>query len=196
MREAENAENIASDRLRVARNSKAKPGKRLGVAFLLAQLGSLAANQYGDRIADLDLTRAQSGVLFSIAREPGRSQQVLAVELGTPATRLVALLDALEQRGAIERRRNPADRRNHALYLTEKGRQLLRRVGTVAAAHEKAITAPLADADRERLHALLGQLADHHGLTPGVHPGYRDLTVQEAGATGRGRRAKKPETSG
>lgn len=154
--------------------------RHLGGAFLLAQLGAHAAQCYRERIAELDLTPAQSGLLASIARGPGRSQQAIAAELGTQPTRLVALLDGLERREAIERRRNHCDRRNHALYLTDTGRQLLYRLAATSAAHDHDLTTPLDDTERGQLRALLARIADHHGLTPGVHPGYRTLTRAEA----------------
>jgi DNA-binding MarR family transcriptional regulator len=151
-------------------------------AFLLAQLGAHAAERFADRIGDLELTPAQAGVLRAIAAEPGRSQQALAAQLGTPATRLVALLDTLEQRQLIERRRNPHDRRLHALQLTGAGRQLLAQLGRTAGEHGRELLAALDDTERQQLHALLTRVADHHQLTPGVHPGYR--TLNSAPTTG------------
>jgi DNA-binding MarR family transcriptional regulator len=145
------------------------------VAFLLAQLGAHAAERFGERAAAVDFTRPQSGLLRLIGREPGQSQRAVAAQLGTPPSRLVALLDGLEARGLVERRRNPQDRRNHGLYLTGDGRAALARLSKVAAEHEAAITAPLSAAERTRLNALLVKLADGQGLTPGVHPGYRRL---------------------
>jgi DNA-binding MarR family transcriptional regulator len=96
--------------------------------------------------------------------------------LGTPPSRLVALVDGLEQRGLLERRRNAVDRRNYELHLTAAGRDAMRVLGAVGAEHEAAITSPLTRAERDELGRLLGKLADAHGLTPGVHPGYRTLT--------------------
>jgi DNA-binding MarR family transcriptional regulator len=97
----------------------------VGSAFLLTQLGTHAAQAFAARIGELDLTPPQTGLLRAVAVEEGRSQQALAQHLGTPATRLVALVDGLEQRGLLERRRNPDDRRLHAVHLTEAGRALL-----------------------------------------------------------------------
>ena len=149
-------------------------GRRGGNAFLLAQLGAEAAARWAQRIAPLDLTPAQTGLLRLIARQPGQSQQALARQLGTPPSRLVLLLDELEERGLTERRRNPSDRRNHALYLTDDGIRLMARLGQVGAAHEADISAPLTADERAQLHGLLTRMAAHHGLTAGVHPGYRD----------------------
>lgn len=146
-----------------------------GSAFLLAQLGAFAAAQFAERIAELDLTPAQTGLIRAIASGPGRSQQAMARLLGTPPSRLVALVDGLDERGLVERRRNPDDRRLHALHLTDAGHALLARIGDVATAHDDAVCAELDPDERAQLRALLGRLADAHGLTPGVHPGYRRL---------------------
>ncbi len=146
-----------------------------GAAFLLAQLGAYAAAQFTGRVAELDLVPAQTGLLRAVAASPGQSQQALAQLLGTPPSRLVALVDALEERGIMERRRNPNDRRLHALHLTEDGHQLLHTIGEVARAHNDAICGALDPTERDQLRALLTRIADDHGLTPGVHPGYRNL---------------------
>jgi DNA-binding MarR family transcriptional regulator len=155
---------------------------RMGVAFLLAQLGAFAAARYAARIAELDLSPAQTGLLLAIVRGPGRSQQALAAELGTAPTRLVALLDGLAERGLIERRRNPRDRRHHAVHLTETGQALMTQLMAISAAHEGEITAALSDAEHGQLRQLLGRLAQANGLRLGVHPGYRTASGAETGA--------------
>lgn len=94
---------------------------------------------------------------------------------GLLPSRLVALVDGLERDGLIERRRNPRDRRHHALHLTAAGEQRLHDVGRVAEQHGADLLAPLTDDERATLSQLLTRLATHHGLTPGVHPGYRAL---------------------
>ena len=150
-------------------------GPQTGTAFLLAQLGAHATARYAARVAELDLDPAQTGVLHLIAREPGQSQQALAARLGVVPSRVVGLLDALEARELLERRRHPGDRRNHALHLTESGMQLLERIRVVAVEHEAEITAGLNPAERAELTGLLRRVADQQGLMPGVHPGYRTV---------------------
>jgi DNA-binding MarR family transcriptional regulator len=151
------------------------PRKQTDVALLLAQLGAYAGGQFGERAAKLDFTRPQAGLLRLIGRNPGQSQQAIAGRLGMPPSRLVTLVDGLEERGLVERRRNPADRRNYALHLTGAGEQALAGLSAAALEHEAAICAPLTAAERTQLQQLLSKLAAGHGLTPGVHPGYRAL---------------------
>lgn len=146
-----------------------------GIAFLLAQLGHLAAERFATRVAELDLTPPQAGILRAIAAEQGRSQQALADVLGLLPSRVVAFVDDLEQRGLVERRRNADDRRLYALHLTSAGGQLMRQIGEVAKAHEEEVTAGLTRDEKAQLRRLLATMAERAGLAPGVHPGYRSI---------------------
>lgn len=146
-----------------------------GAAFLLAQLGAHAAGLFAERIAALDLTPAQAGLLRLLARTPGRSQRELADDLGMPPSRFVPFADELEERGLIERRKNPTDRRQYALHLTDRGAELLTALRSAGAAHEQQICQALSPEEHRQLTALLRQIAEQQGLTPGVHPGYKSL---------------------
>jgi DNA-binding MarR family transcriptional regulator len=146
-----------------------------GSAFLLAAVGAHAAARFAERVSALDLTPPQVGLLGLIAASPGQSQQAVAQVLGMPPSRLVGLVDALADRGLVERRRNRTDRRLHALHITEEGRQMLARIGKVGREHDDALCRSLDDAERETLRALLSRIAGDQGLRPGIHPGYRSV---------------------
>jgi DNA-binding MarR family transcriptional regulator len=154
------------------------------VAFLLAQIGHHAAAMFAEQMDVVDLTPPHAGILRAIATEPGRSQQALSAQLGLLPSRVVAYVDELEDRGYVERRRNPDDRRLHALYLTASGKKLMQKIGDLARQHERRLTAGLDAEQRATLRDLLATVADHQGLTPHVHPGYRTL------GRGNGPRAK------
>jgi DNA-binding MarR family transcriptional regulator len=146
-----------------------------GSAFLLAALGAHATARFAKRVAELDLTPPQVGMLRLIAASPGQSQQAVAQELGTPPSRLVGLVDALADRGLVERRRNREDRRLHALHLTEAGEAMLGKIAAIGREHDESICRSLDAAERRQLRALLSRIADDQGLRPGVHPGYRSV---------------------
>jgi DNA-binding MarR family transcriptional regulator len=148
---------------------------RGSTAFLLAQVGGQAAARYAERLGALGLTPAQSGMLRVLGNSAGISQKALSEMLSILPSRLVILVDELEERGLIERRDHTDDRRAYELHLSEKGRQALEGVGRVARAHDEAFLQPLNEGERGQLRALLSRLADKEGLTPGVHPGYRRL---------------------
>lgn len=161
-----------------------------GVAFLLVQLGFHLARVFGERLEPLGLEQRHAGVLVRLAENDGRSQQAIAELLGVNPTRMVFLTDELEKLGLVERRRNPADRRSHALYLTEAGTAMLARVREATRAHETAITAGLSAAERDELTALLQRLARDQGLAgqalPGAPPrhGPRPVASGTAGDAG------------
>jgi len=145
------------------------------VAFLLSQLGHRSASVFADLIASVDLTPPHAGILRAIASEPGRSQQALSGQLGLLPSRVVAYVDELEDRGYVERRRNPYDRRLHALYLTASGKKIMSKLGELGRQHERLMTAGLDTEQRDTLRRLLSTVAERQGLTPHVHPGYRTL---------------------
>jgi DNA-binding MarR family transcriptional regulator len=149
--------------------SRGHPGS---TAFLLAQVGARAAALFASRLQELELVPAHAGALRVIAGNAGISQQLLASFLGMVPSRLVALLDELEERGLVERRDDPEDRRVYAIHLTDKGRKTMAEIGRVARAHDDAICASLSDKEREQLKSLLTRIADDQALTPGVHPGF------------------------
>jgi len=99
-----------------------EPRGRGSTAFLLAQVGAHAASQFGERLARLRLSRPHAGILRLISQSPGLSQQELGRRLAILPSRLVALLDELQEKGLIERRQNTEDRRTYALHLTASGR--------------------------------------------------------------------------
>lgn len=148
---------------------------RPGVAFLLAQLGAHAAERFAARLGELDLTPPQVGLLRLIATDPDQSQQAYAKKLGMRPSRFVVFLDELEERGLIERRRSPADRRSHTLHLTADGAEVLASMRSIGRAHEDAVCAALEPEERATLQRLLARMAEQQGLTPQVHPGFRHL---------------------
>jgi MarR family transcriptional regulator, lower aerobic nicotinate degradation pathway regulator len=83
------------------------------------------------------------------------SQADLARTLKLDKTNLVGLLNELEERDWIVRRRSPEDRRRHVVELTDGGRETLARAEMLLGAVESEILAGLDHAEREQLHQLL-----------------------------------------
>ena len=144
-------------------------------AFLLAQLGAHAASMFAERLAALELTPPDTGILRLLRVAAGISQQELSTKLQIHPSRLVAILDNLEKRKLVERKPNPSDRRLYSLHLTKNGGEILEQIGSVAREHQDALLAALNAEERQQLTALLHRIADQQGLAPGVHPGYRRL---------------------
>jgi DNA-binding MarR family transcriptional regulator len=158
----------------------------------LAQVGARAAALFADRLRELDLVPAHAGALRAIAANVGISQHALAALLGMVPSRLVGLLDELEQRGFVERRDNAEDRRVYEIHLTEKGSKVMADIGRIARAHDDSMCAPLTEKQRETLRSLLTLIADEQRLTPGVHPGFANVGAS-LGAPGSTRDRRQPK---
>jgi DNA-binding MarR family transcriptional regulator len=153
--------------------SPALPGHG-GFAFLLVQLGMEAARQFSEQLAPLGVEPRHVGMLMRLAANQGKAQQVIGELIGLNPTQMVFLVDELEGRGFVERRRNPADRRSYALYLTPAGRDMLSKVQEAARVHQARFGAALSESEQRQLTQLLRRIARDQGITgqslPGIPP--------------------------
>ncbi|HET6795071.1 MAG TPA: MarR family winged helix-turn-helix transcriptional regulator [Acidimicrobiales bacterium] len=148
-----------------------QPGATVG--FLLSQLGAANARWFHEVLVPAGLGPRQFAILRFVAGAEGQSQNALGESLQIAPSRMVALIDELEEGGLVERRHNPHDRRAKALYVTDKGRRTLSRAMKIGMAHEADICRPLHEGERELLIDMLQRIAAAQGLTAGVHPELR-----------------------
>jgi DNA-binding MarR family transcriptional regulator len=113
---------------------------RLGRALIAMEEPILAAH---------DVSMWGYIVLSALRAEPTRTQAALARAIGADKTRLIAVLDSLQDRGLIARAPDPADRRVHLLDLTDAGRDTQAAIRADIRAAENRLLAPLPAADRE-----------------------------------------------
>jgi DNA-binding MarR family transcriptional regulator len=114
--------------------------------------------------ASLSLTAQGAAALMMLGRGDAIKMQELAQMLACDAGNLSGSIDRLEEAALVERVVSAADRRVRLLRLTARGRKVADKV--IAASAGCAIPARLAAmtaADRERLGALLAQVATGKG---------------------------------
>lgn len=129
------------------------------LGFLLSWNGQRIAAMFAEALAPLDLKPPQFGLMNLIEAKPGATQQELVRQSLIDPSSMVATLDDLEQRGLVERRPNPADRRKHAVHLSRRGAATLAEAREVAfAVADRAFAALDAD-ERETLRLLLRKAA-------------------------------------
>ena len=145
-------------------------GDAPNLGLLLVQLGFHVGNRFRDALAPLGLEPRHVGLLRRLAAAEGQSQQAVGQALGITPNRMVFLVDDLEAHGLVERRRNPSDRRSHALFLTARGRQALRDTAE-ATAHHGDLGQSLSAAERRQLVDLLRRLAAEQGINENALPG-------------------------
>ena len=119
------------------------------VGFLLSQLGFAASRRFVAALEPLGIHPREFLLLRFVASTRGQSQQALAERLGVPPSRMVALVDSLEERGLIQRRPDLHDRRIRALYPTAKGRAVLERAVKIAGEHEARVSSGLDEQEQD-----------------------------------------------
>jgi DNA-binding MarR family transcriptional regulator len=130
--------------------------------FLLARLGFEIKARSVVEFARDGFTPYHFSVLAMLDEGARETQATIADTLRLDRSQLVGLLDSLEQRGLIERRRDQHDRRRQAVSLTSTGRKALVRLRAIIDRIESEFLAPLSAGEREQLQGLLFRLAQHH----------------------------------
>ena len=88
-------------------------------------------------------------VLMGLVEHPVRTQAALAQAINADKSRIIGVLDDLQQRGLIQRQADAADRRVHLLSLTADGDRLRRSVEAAIRRTEEEVLDVLPSADRE-----------------------------------------------
>jgi DNA-binding MarR family transcriptional regulator len=127
--------------------------------FLMARLGLAFKATALERIEEEGFDAHHYSVLAILAEGARENQATIAEALAFDPSRLVGLLDSLEERGAVVRERDPQDRRRHVVTITPVGRKELQRLRAIAKEVEDEFFGPLSADDRETLHSLLARLA-------------------------------------
>jgi DNA-binding MarR family transcriptional regulator len=130
--------------------------------FLLKRLGAAAKERSMQAYERMGLHPYHHAILIALDERSHETQGSIADALGYDRGQLVGLLDELEERGLIERRRDPDDRRRHLVNLTPAGKRTLRRLRALAREIEDEFLACLDQDERVTLHALLRRLAEQH----------------------------------
>ncbi len=140
------------------------------LSFLLSQIGARSAQLFADQLAPLGVSPRAFGVLSNLAAAEGQTQQQLADALGIHRNNMVGLIDEMEAAGWVRRHRSTKDRRAFEVRLTPAGHALVSRVNQLIPALDDTLGHGLQADQRDKLVALLKQIAQTLDLDPGVHP--------------------------
>jgi MarR family transcriptional regulator, lower aerobic nicotinate degradation pathway regulator len=131
-------------------------------SFLLKRLAWAVKDRTLEAYEATGLSPYHYAVLALLEEEPRETQAMVADALGYDRSHLVGLLDELEKRTLIERKRDPVDRRRHLVSLTAAGRKMLARLRSISKRVDNEFYEPLDAGQRKLLHGLLLELAGRH----------------------------------
>jgi len=101
------------------------------LGFVLHDVARLMRKRFEQWARAAGLTRSQWQVLAKLSTHEGIHQKGLADLLEIESVKLVRLLDKMQERGLIERRNHPTDRRFSLLFLTPDAHPLLQFMRTI-----------------------------------------------------------------
>jgi DNA-binding MarR family transcriptional regulator len=156
--------NVTTERTAELAHSPDRLPKELveSTMFLLKRLGFSAKGKSMAAYEEKGLHPYHFGILIALAEGSHETQGAIADSLGYDRGQLVGLLDELEERGLVERKRDPGDRRRHLVQLTPDGKRTLKELRALSRQLEDDFLEPLDENERAALHALLLRLAEKH----------------------------------
>ena len=137
--------------------------------FLTRSLRYLLRAPSDDLRAEFGLDAGDVGVLAVVDTNPGVTQNDLAASLVLKKSAVTRVVQRLEKRGFLSRRRSTSDRRANRLTLTPEGAQLAGAVRAAMTARHADWFADIAPEDRAVFFDVLFRLVDHLAAT--VPPG-------------------------
>ncbi|WP_302174729.1 MarR family winged helix-turn-helix transcriptional regulator [uncultured Hydrogenophaga sp.] len=140
------------------------PGHRI------RRLHQISVGIFLQELGDAGLTPVQFAALQTVAHSPGVDQRTLAGTIALDTSTTGGVVDRLEQRGWLERRNAPQDRRVRQLWLTDAGHEALTQAVPAVQRVQEQILDPLDEADRQTFLRLLHRLVDSnnaHSRAPG-----------------------------
>ncbi|SRR6266536_1174540 len=146
----------AEDGERPERWPPAPLADRLGFLLKHAQIELAALSE--PALRPFGIIGRELAVLSVLADGGSLSQHQAARRLAIDRTTMVALLDGLEDKGLVERRPHPGDRRRNVVELTPRGHQVMDQALRATRDAERRLLAPLGDAEAKRFRDALRTL--------------------------------------
>jgi DNA-binding MarR family transcriptional regulator len=125
------------------------------VGVLLIRVAAMVKQRIEEGMQSCGLRPRHYAILQVLRTEGALSQQAVGARLDIDPGTVVDLIDVLEERGLVERRRRAEDRRVYELHLTAAGVAMSEQIEPVLASVEGTALAPLSPAEMELLKDML-----------------------------------------
>lgn len=126
--------------------------------YLLNRAGARIATAFGEEVRPLGASLQMWRVLAALRERDGRRMGDLSVMTSIEVSTLTRLVDQMEKKGLVERRRDTDDARVVALHVTTAGRRLTRRIVPIAERYEQVALKGFAPVEVQVLRAALRRL--------------------------------------
>jgi DNA-binding MarR family transcriptional regulator len=126
--------------------------------YLLNRAGARIATAFGEEVRPLGATLQMWRVLAALREQDGRRMGDLSDTTSIEVSTLTRLVDGMEKKGLVARRRAAHDARVVTLHATAAGRRLTGRILPIAERYERVALAGFAGREAATLKAALRRL--------------------------------------
>lgn len=133
--------------------------------FYTRELGVL-----GQRLLASPFSLSEARVLYELAHRDGAAAKEIGIELDLDAGYLSRIVQKFDDDGLINRKPLPADRRQHQLKLTTKGRQAFAKLDRSSHDDVAKMLRSLSETERRRLTAAMATIEDLLGAARTSRP--------------------------
>lgn len=130
--------------------------------FLIRRLTQIGQAIFFDLCKSESITPLQVGMLTALSMNPWLDQKAIGRELSLDRTTTAEVLKRLADKGLVETRVNPDDRRSRLSVITKDGLNLINDLQESIHRSQELLIEPLSPDDRAVFMQLLAQLVDAH----------------------------------
>lgn len=130
--------------------------------FLIRRLTQIGQAIFFDLCKSESITPLQVGMLTALSMNPWLDQKAIGRELALDRTTTAEVLKRLSDKGLVETRVNPDDRRSRLSVITKEGLKLINDLQESIYLSQELLVEPLPPEDRAVFMKLLSQLVDAH----------------------------------
>lgn len=134
-------------------------------SYLASQVSKFGRRHLESALGEHGLALGHHAVITALADFGPQSQQQLANSLDLDKSHLVGRIDHLEERGLVERTKDPVDRRRHQVTLTSEGSALAGGLRQIAQQSQQHFLTALSEPERQTLMTLLRRVLDANDAT-------------------------------
>ncbi|MEE8336110.1 MAG: MarR family transcriptional regulator [Candidatus Neomarinimicrobiota bacterium] len=128
--------------------------------FLMVRAARAMKKALDSELNKFGLTSSQQTILSLLKKKDGLSLSEIGKSVFLDKAAITGLADRLEKDGFVERRRDSPDRRVIQLFLSEKGRRLIRKTDSIVTAVDHRIIKFLPDSELSKLRNMLINIWD------------------------------------
>jgi DNA-binding MarR family transcriptional regulator len=129
--------------------------------YLLNRAGARIAQSFGEEVRPLGATLQIWRVLAALRQRDGRRMSELSDTTSIEVSTLTRVVDGMEEKGLVARKRDANDARVVTLSVTAAGKRLTQKILPIAERYETVALEGFSDSEAQQLKTALRRLFDN-----------------------------------